>query len=152
MEVIIHLLAWSIVMGAPFLMMSRSGFSITLPAYLRHGIAMPLGTLFVFYVNYGLLIPRYLFNGKFRSFLLLNILLVGVVTAGVHLWQSYSMTLLMQEATSQRHSHPGPPLSMIILRDISTMLLIVALSTAIRMSGRWMQIENERNEAVRKPS
>ncbi len=61
-ETLIHIIVWGIVIGFPFLMMTRSGFNISLADYLRHGSSSTLSFFLVFYINYCLLIPRYLFE------------------------------------------------------------------------------------------
>lgn len=66
-EALIHIIGWGIVFGFPFLMMARSGFTITWIDYLRHGSIVPLSFLIVFYANYFFLIPRYLFEGNIKS-------------------------------------------------------------------------------------
>ena len=58
-ETLIHIIVWGIVIGFPFLMMTRSGFNISLADYLRHGSSSTLSFFLVFYINYCLLIPRY---------------------------------------------------------------------------------------------
>ena len=92
-EALIHIIGWGIVFAFPFVMMTRSGFTITWMEYLRHGSIVPLSFLIVFYCNYCFLIPRYLFEGRIRQYLLLNILLIACVTAGVHFWQEYAFQL-----------------------------------------------------------
>lgn len=62
-EALIHIIGWGIVFAFPFVMMTRSGFTITWMEYLRHGSIVPLSFLIVFYCNYCFLIPRYLFEG-----------------------------------------------------------------------------------------
>ena len=69
-EVLIHVIGWGIVFGFPLLMMNRSGFNITWGEYLSHGCVVPLSFLVVFYVNYLLLIPRLLFTGRTRQYIL----------------------------------------------------------------------------------
>ena len=71
-------------------MMTRSGFNISLADYLRHGSSSTLSFFLVFYINYCLLIPRYLFEGRIRQYLLLNTLLIICITTGAHLWQEYT--------------------------------------------------------------
>lgn len=56
-ETLIHIIVWGIVIGFPFLMMTRSGFNISLADYLRHGSSSTLSFFLVFYINYCLLIP-----------------------------------------------------------------------------------------------
>lgn len=144
-EVLIHIIGWGIVFGFPFLMMTRSGFNITWMDYLRHGSIIPLSFLIVFYANYCFLIPRYLFEGHIKQYLLLNALLIICITAGAHLWQEYMF---------QAHAHGGkgdkrmgPPKWIFILRDAFSMILTVGLSAAIKMSGRWVQMDAARREA-----
>ena len=145
-ETLIHIIVWGIVIGFPFLMMTRSGFNISLADYLRHGSSSTLSFFLVFYINYCLLIPRYLFEGRIRQYLLLNILLIACVTAGVHFWQEYAFhTYAKADGEGQRHI--GPPKWIFIMRDFFSMILTVGLSAAIRLSGRWVQVEAARREA-----
>ena len=144
-EILIHIIGWGIIFGFPFLMMTRSGFNITWMDYLRHGSVIPLSFLIVFYINYCFLIPRYLFEGRIKQYLLLNALLIICITAGAHLWQEYMF---------QAHAHDdkgskriGPPKWIFILRDAFSMILTIGLSAAIKMSGRWVQMDAARREA-----
>lgn len=145
-EALIHIIGWGIVFGFPFLMMTRSGFTITWVEYLRHGSVVPLSFFIVFYVNYCYLIPRYLFEGRINRYLLLNVLLIICVTAGVHFWQEYAFQNFIKGSGNSRR-HMGPPKWIFILRDAFTMILTVGLSVAIRLSGRWIQVEAARREA-----
>ena len=47
-ETLIHIIVWGIVIGFPFLMMTRSGFNISLADYLRHGSSSTLSFFLVF--------------------------------------------------------------------------------------------------------
>ena len=58
-EALIHIIGWGIVFAFPFVMMTRSGFTITWVEYLRHGSVVPLSFLIVFYGNYCFLIPNH---------------------------------------------------------------------------------------------
>lgn len=40
-EVLIHIIGWGIVFAFPFLLMNRSGFTVSWVDYLRHGSAVP---------------------------------------------------------------------------------------------------------------
>lgn len=146
MIVLAHIIGWGIVFGFPFLMMSRgSGFEITWMDYLRHGSIVPVSFLVVFYANYCFLIPRCLFKGRIRRYLLLNILLIACTAIGVHLWQELMFHYFVENNPGGRHK--GPPKWIFIIRDVFSMILTVGLSAAIRISGRWMQAENARREA-----
>ncbi|ADV44659.1 sensor histidine kinase [Bacteroides helcogenes] len=144
-EALIHVIGWGIVFGFPFLMMSRSGFSITWMDYVRHGSVVPLSFLVVFYVNYFILIPCYLFEGHIRQYLLFNVLLIVCIAAGAHLWQEYMFQAGHTFGKGGRHQ--GPPKWIFFTRDLFSMVLTVGLSVAIKMSGRWIQMDAARREA-----
>ena len=144
-ETLIHIIGWGIVFGFPFLMMTRSGFNITWMDYLRHGSVIPLSFLIVFYVNYCFLIPRYLFEGRIKQYLLLNALLIICITAGAHIWQEYMFQAHVHGDNGGKRM--GPPKWIFILRDAFSMILTVGLSAAIKMSGRWVQMDAARREA-----
>ena len=144
-ETLIHIIVWGIVIGFPFLMMTRSGFNISLADYLRHGSSSTLSFFLVFYINYCLLIPRYLFEGRIRQYLLLNTLLIICITTGAHLWQEYTFQNHLRGDDDGQHM--GPPKWIFILRDVSTMILTAGLSAAIKLSRRWAQMDAARREA-----
>ena len=145
-ESLIHIIGWGIVFAFPFVMMTRSGFTLTWMEYLRHGSIVPVSFLIVFYSNYCFLIPRYLFKGRIKYYLLLNVLLIAGITASVHFWQEYALHAYAKVGDGSR-IHMAPPKWIFIMRDFFSMILTVGLSAAIRLSGRWIQIEAARREA-----
>ena len=138
--ILIHVIGWGITLGFPFLMISHSGFNIDWKAYVGHGLIMPLSFLITFYVNYFLLIPRYLFRGKMKPYLILNLVLIALVVLGGHVWQEYLYGELIRKLTEGRPL--GPPKWMFILRDACSLALIAGMSAAIRLSMRWKQNES----------
>ncbi len=146
LQILTHVIGWGIVFGLPFFMMSRSGFNITWADYLRHNCIAPLSYLIIFYLNYWLLIPRFLFKGNLNSYLLLNIVSIIIISFCSHMWQE-SIFRQMAAEMQQTKMHDGPPKGTFLIRDLFTMVLTVGLSAAIRMSRRWTAIENARREA-----
>lgn len=144
-EVLTHIIGWGIVFGFPFLMMSRSGFNITWPEYLRHGCIVPLSFLIIFYLNYCLLIPCYLFKNHIKTYLILNALCILLIATGSHFWQEF--ILVHPDSVRPMKRPDGPPKWIFFLRDIFSMVLTVGLSVAIRMSRRWAANEAARREA-----
>ena len=106
LKIMIHVIGWGIVFGFPFLMMSRSGFNITWESYLRHGCGVPIAFCLVFYINYCILIPRYLFSGKIKHYLALNLLLIAAATTGIHLWQELSFHLFSETDADKKIVQP----------------------------------------------
>ena len=67
-EVLTHVIGWGIVFGFPFFIINRGGEAIDWMGYLRHS-GVSLSFFIVFYLNYFLLIPRYLFSGRIREYM-----------------------------------------------------------------------------------
>lgn len=144
-EVLTHIIGWGIVFGFPFLIMSRSGFNLTWHEYLRHGCIIPLSFLIIFYLNYCIFIPRYLFRNRIKTYLLINAVCILIIAIGSHSWQEFIIT---HPDSMQPVRRPGgPPKWMFFLRDAFSMVLTVGLSVAIRMSRRWTANEAARHEA-----
>ena len=61
LEILIHIIGWGIMFGFPFFFVERGNGNINWWAYVRHA-AVPLSFMIVFYANYFLLVPRYLFQ------------------------------------------------------------------------------------------
>lgn len=147
METLIHVIGWGIVFGFPFIMMSRSGFSITWHDYLMHSGLVHLFFLLVFYLNYFILIPACLFERQVKKFVTLNIVLLTFAAVSIHFGQEVMMQLTETAPAGQGHPETGPPKWLFVLRDFFSMLLTIGLSVGICLSKRWMQIEAERKEA-----
>ncbi len=144
-EALIHVIGWGIVFGFPFVMMSRSGFTITWHDYLMHSGLVHLFFLVVFYLNYFVLIPHFLFDRQIKKFFALNVLLLAFAAITIHFGQEF-----MVQFSEMAHEHRprfAPPRWLFILRDIFSMILTIGFSVGICLSKRWIQIEAERKEA-----
>lgn len=147
-RVLPHIIGWGIVFGFPLFFINRHGEAVDWMAYMRH-CAVPFSFLTVFYVNYFLLIPRYLFGERVKEYLLINLLLLAGISIGLHFWQEYALSFLTPEKAPKR---PGPPGWVFFVRDIFSMILTIAFSAAIRISARWGKTEAARREAERSRS
>jgi sensor histidine kinase YesM len=139
---------------------------------MRH-IGVPVILCIVFYVNYFILIPKVFFRKNMKEFLLLNVLLILAASTGLYIWQSIGFSLSgtapsptpapvpgpgMGPAPAHPHEHmpegghmPLPiPSFVFYLRDMVSMIIVIALATSAKLIGRWNQIENERREAEKK--
>lgn len=144
--VLTHFIGWGIVFGFPLFFINRHGDSIGWMAYLRH-CAVPFSFLIVFYLNYFLLIPRYLFGERVKEYFLINVVLLAAMSLGLHFWQEYyALSFLSSE---KKPKFPGPPGWVFFVRDIFSMVLTIGLSAAIRITARWGETEAARREAER---
>mgnify|MGYP001272785091 FL=1 len=114
-------------------------------AYIRH-LAVPLSFMIAFYVNYFILVPRYLFQSQAKRYVVYNIIFLCAIGVLLHLWQS----LTFDPSFAPKSKRPGmPPGWLFFLRDMLSLVFTIGLSAAIRMSARWTQNEAARKEAER---
>mgnify|MGYP001217239667 CR=1 FL=1 len=145
LEVLIHIISWGIMFGFPFFFVERGNGNINWMAYTRH-LAVPLSFMIVFYVNYFILVPRYLFQSQAKRYVVYNIIFLCAIGVLLHLWQS----LTFDPSFAPKSKRPGmPPGWLFFLRDMLSLVFTIGLSAAIRMSARWTQNEAARKEAER---
>lgn len=143
LQFLIHILVWSCVFCFPLLFTGRSSEPMTLDRYLGY-VGVPITFVIVFYLNYFVLIDRFLFRKKMVQFVLINLVLLVVMTFSLHFWQNYHYLHFVKKTGEMIHQ--GPPRIVFIMRDGMMMLLLAGLSVAIRMTGNWYVVENEKKE------
>lgn len=139
--VLIHVTGWALVLCFP-LLLNRSGEAFSWSQYLVRTF-IPLTFCLVFYLNYFLIIPRYLFRNRRISYLLINLLLIAGVCLGLHLFQ----TLLAVDRPPVPRGARLIPFWFFLLRDTVSMALVIGLAAAIRLSSQWDRMEEARREA-----
>lgn len=146
---IIHIVAWGILFGLPFFFTGRENESVTIESYTRF-VLVPLSFMFVFYVNYFVLVQRYLFSKQTLSFLLANVILIAFTMILVHF-----IMQIIPDSLQECRPHREPQLRNIIgffFGNIMLYILVSALSVAIRMTDRWYKTEAVRKELERSRS
>ena len=138
-EVLIHLLAWGVLFGFPFIFIWESGDPDTSKYWGYFGNTFLF--FVVFYVNYFLLITKYLFNKKMIRFVVANLLMVAIGAALLHLEQVLSFHHI-----HSNHFPPPLPVYFFVFRDLTSLLVAAGLSVAIRMTGQWYKVETARKE------
>ena len=147
---LIHIAGWGILFCSPFFFTGRES-QVTFEGYFR-SIIVPLSFLLGFYLNYGWLVRRYLFNRRTGRFLLINLLLIGGMMLFVHLCMRYFYP-------PEMHHPPRPPRPLnetvgFFLVNAVIYSLVAGLSVAIKMTDGWYRVaaiqrelEKERAEA-----
>lgn len=143
LEILIHLIGWGIMFGFPFFFIDRGNGNINWMAYIRHA-AVPLSFMIVFYINYFGLVPRVLFQSQTRRYFIYNIILLCVIGILLRLWQNFTFDPTM--VPKGPNKVPG---WLFFARDMASLIFTIAMSAAIRMSGRWSKAEAARKEAER---
>lgn len=141
-EVLIHLLAWCMLFGFPFIFMHDNRHFD--PGHFTGYFVYTMTYLLMFYVNYLLLIDKLLFDRNTLKFIAINIGLIVVFALLLHEYQLYEFAKFFRPEPSM-HMHPHPP-NDFVFRDITSMIFAVGLSVAIRMTSKWYKTENERKE------
>ena len=143
---IIHIVAWGILIGSPFFFTGREPEVMNIPNYVR-SLIVPISFMFIFYVNYFLLIDRYLFQKHTWKFFLSNLFLIMLAIYSVH----FIMELLPPPIDWVPHPRPRPQQDFFggfrfFLVNAMLYLLVSGLSVAIKMTGSWYQMETARRE------
>ncbi|MEA4950410.1 MAG: histidine kinase [Petrimonas sp.] len=142
--VIVHILLWSMIIVAPYFFIDRERI-FRWDLFIR-SLPDTLGLLLVFYVNYFVLIKQFLFKGKTKEFIFYNLLLIIAAATLMHFGNDL-LRLINPEHVPRRGGHrfkPSPWL--FIIRNLTTLVTMVGLSVALRMTFRWFEVENERKE------
>ena len=140
LEIMIHSISWFLIFVFP-LMLPDWGNKIDWAQYLRHSI-VPLCSFIIFYANYLYLVPRYLFEDKGRRFLLSNVLCIATMALVIHFSQETFWEPPHRQFVPDGIPAPPPPHQWMFWGRHWVMLMFVAgLSTAIRVSIRWIHTE-----------
>lgn len=139
----IHVAGWAILFCFPFFFTGHEA-RVSLEGYVR-AIIVPLSFMLVFYVNYGYLVRRYLFNRRPGWFLLSNLALIVGVMLAVHLLMEYGLP----HDVFRRIRRPPRPLNEVVgffFINAFIYSLVTGLSVAIKMTDGWYRTEALRRE------
>ena len=142
--IIVHILLWSMIVVAPYFFIDRERL-FRWDLFIR-STPDTLGLLLVFYVNYFVLIKHFLFRGKTKEFIFYNVLLIIAAAALMHFGNDLIRLVSPEHVTRKggRRFRPSPWL--FIIRNLTTLITMVGLSVALKMTFRWFEVETERKE------
>lgn len=139
---IIHIVAWGILFGIPFFFTGREAQVMTVTNYIR-SVLVPLSFMFVFYINYFLLVDRFLFKKHAWRFFLSNVVLIAIAMLGVHLLMGL---LPPPDWHRLRPEREWQEIVGFFAVNAMLYLLVAGLSVAIKMTGGWYEMETARRE------
>ena len=151
----IHVAIWSVILCMPLIFTGPANMTLPLPDYLRF-LIISASVAGVFYLNYFLLIDRYLLRKQFVVFSGYNLLLAIGAMFVVHLLpslihdDSYVPFAGGPPPFPDRLPPSGPrklPVGPFVFGNTLLYALAVGIGIAIRMTRRWY-----RTEALRKES
>lgn len=149
-NILVHLLLWGVIFILPYFFMDSERL-FTWKPFMRSVPGM-IGFLLIFYLNFFLLIDRLLHKGRTRAFIIYNLLLIVAIAFLMH--YSYGLLeLLVPELKMRwrgRHSNYFP--WFLIVRNSTSLFLMMGLSVALKMTVRWFEVDNERKELAKAKS
>lgn len=146
-ELIIHVLCWGIVLFFPLLFYHPSDTNTLVATRFVRGLAGPLSYMILFYVNYLWLVPKFYFKNRKKAFYLINIVAVVLCIALMTGWWVVMNNFIPHTMPQRPSGAHRPPRSPMLFYSTLSLLLVVALSMAVRMAQRWQHIEEARKAA-----
>ena len=146
----VHLLLWGVIFILPYFFTNEEQVFNWRP--FLQSLPYMLGVLLVFYLNYLVLIEKLLFKGRTKEFIIYNILLIICVSLIIYYIPIWINTLFPELRLFRRRRHRGGIPSMHVIRNSTTLFLIIGLSVAFKMTVRWFEVDNERKELAKAKS
>ncbi len=142
--VLLHCLVWILLIGFPYLFSSENRFSIS--DTMEHYWIPLLTHVFLFYINYLLLINRFLFSKKWLLYIVINIVIIFILVETRFELRHF----FFKAPPPDFHPHRPPPrpLSFMLLTDFFVYTVPVVFAIALRSYTKWLSTERERTEAV----
>lgn len=154
-EVACHVLTWGYIFMSPLLF--KHSFETIDRQRLVNESFVTFCTCLVFYLNYFLLIPRFVLQRKnIKWFVLLNALIyfgfqtIIEVHVALHEPIQPELPMALEKLVQRPHRHlhdGGPPKLLFIFRGFLTFVFAVAASVSLRLSFQWRSSEQARARA-----
>lgn len=135
-----HILIWLLVFLVP-IFFDTGEQERSIGMYLMFFFPM-FFNLIVFYLNFFILIERFLFKREILIYLIINVVIFVLVSWGVIRLQ----TVWIEDLTGlDPRNRPEIPVQFIWIKTLVPLLLVAGLSVAIRMTGQWYHMEKIRD-------
>ena len=97
--ILIHIFAWLLLFLLPLFFFTKSReFDTTF--YMRY-LYTPISLCFIFYLNYIILINRYLLNEKVKQFIIINAIIIALICGVGHVWENHFSPLRQTKKIEQ---------------------------------------------------
>ncbi len=149
-NVFVHILLWGVIFILPYFFMDTEQVFNWRP-FLR-SLPEMIGFMLVFYINYFILIQKLLFKGKTKTFIIYNVLLIAVVALLMYYGRGWLETVLPQLRPRWRGRRGSGISLMHIIRNSTSLFLMLGLSVAFKMTYRLFEVDNERKELAKAKS
>lgn len=137
-----HLLVWVVLFSMPYLMSYGQEPKI---ARLKAHFWIPLFfSAIMFYLNFFLLIEKFLFQNKMAKYIAVNVLIIAFfLLSRIFIENNY-----FENLNKNRPDGTAPPIKMFFYIQSLSYLAPLFFSVAIKTTQRWVKTEAERKEAA----
>ena len=143
--VISHVLVWLTLFCLPYLL--SSGEEQEMNRVIAHFWIPLFFSAIIFYLNFFVLVDRYLFPKKTVEFILLNILIIAFfLFLKEYIEDNYFQDILKKRLANTERTEP--PFKMAIYIQLLSYLAPLFFSVALKSTRRWVKTEAERKEAA----
>jgi hypothetical protein len=141
--IVAHILLWGVLFILPnFLVNADRIFNWN---FFIRSLPEMIGYMFVFYLNFFLLIDKTLNKGRTRDFILYNLLIIAVVAILIHYGRGWIEGFF--DLRPRRR-----PSEWFIARNATMLFFMCGLSVALKMTVRWFEVDRERKELAKAKS
>lgn len=144
--VILHLMAWGLLCAVPYLF--NTGNDLHFWLILKRSW-LPLGfSALIFYINYFLLADRFYFSKKTLEFIGINLVLVLLAYNGNIFIKSLFPSTANAEATDALSLNRMERIRELVrFSSVLSFLLAIILSILLKMNGKWISAEAEKEKS-----
>ncbi|MDV7188322.1 histidine kinase [Lutibacter sp. TH_r2] len=140
-----HLLVWVVLFSIPYIL--SYGQSQEINRVIAH-FWVPLGFYaIIFYVNYFILIDRFLFTKKMLLFIGINLGMIALFLVLKEQIEDTFFQEIVRKKTDNENGN-GPPFKLFIYVQILSYVAPLLFSIAMKTTRRWVETEAERKEAA----
>lgn len=138
--IVLHIAVWLVLFTFPYLL-SIDNRSM-LPKVIEHNWIPLMFYAFIFYINYFYIIEKFLFKKKNILFFIANIVLIAVISVLYFFIKSSFFHNDFIKPPKPEH----PPTNLFIYIDTISFIVPLGFSVALKVSERWVKVENQRKE------
>jgi LytS/YehU family sensor histidine kinase len=140
-----HVLVWLVLFSMPYLL--SYGQTQEINRIIAHFWIPLVFSAIIFYLNYFVLIDRFLFPKKMVPFILLNVvIIVFFLFLKEFIEDTFFQELLKKRETESENNKP--PFKMFIYVQLLSYMAPLLFSIAIKSTKKWVTTEAERKEAT----
>lgn len=139
-----HILVWFALFSMPYVLsygqeqeISRTMSRFWIPLFFY---------VILFYINYGVLIDKFLFENKTVKYIIINVIIISFFLVLKSQIDTFIFTDVIRKPSNIEGARP--PIKMIIYVQMLSYIVPVLFSVTIKTTKRWTKTEAERKEAT----